>query len=89
MVRFGVSSSQDDQPSAGFEELAMHLFESFYNFARAGWFTAPETPRTSTRDLSQGFTQFCFVSVRQQVPNVDVSNPEEHVSEFLLTTGAA
>jgi len=32
--RFGVSSSQDDQPSAGFEELAMPLFDSLYNFAR-------------------------------------------------------
>ncbi len=34
MVRFGASSSQDDQPSAGFEELAMPLFDSLYNFAR-------------------------------------------------------
>jgi len=33
MVRFGASSSQDDQPSAGFEELAMPLFDSLYNFA--------------------------------------------------------
>jgi RNA polymerase sigma factor (sigma-70 family) len=35
MVRFGASSSQDDQPLAGFEELAMPLFDSLYNFA--GW----------------------------------------------------
>jgi RNA polymerase sigma-70 factor (ECF subfamily) len=34
VVQFGVSSSQDDQPSAGFEELAMPLFDSLYNFAR-------------------------------------------------------
>src|SRR5271169_5296691 len=34
MVRFGASSSQNDQPSAGFEELAMPLFDSLYNFAR-------------------------------------------------------
>jgi RNA polymerase sigma-70 factor, ECF subfamily len=34
MVRFGTSSSQDDQPLAGFEELAMPLFDSLYNFAR-------------------------------------------------------
>src|SRR5579863_10066016 len=33
MVRFGASSSQDDKPSAGFEELAMPLFDSLYNFA--------------------------------------------------------
>jgi RNA polymerase sigma-70 factor (ECF subfamily) len=33
MFRFGVSSSQDDRPSAGFEELAMPLFDSLYNFA--------------------------------------------------------
>jgi DNA-directed RNA polymerase specialized sigma24 family protein len=34
VVRFGASSSQDDQPSAGFEELAIPLFDSLYNFAR-------------------------------------------------------
>jgi len=34
MVRFGASSSQDDQPLAGFEELAMPLFDSLYNLAR-------------------------------------------------------
>jgi RNA polymerase sigma factor (sigma-70 family) len=33
MVRVGTSSSQDDQPLAGFEELAMPLFDSLYNFA--------------------------------------------------------
>ena len=33
-VRFGTSSSQDDQSLAGFEELAMPLFEPLYNFAR-------------------------------------------------------
>src|ERR1700686_293050 len=34
MDRFGVPSSQDDRRSAGFEELAMPLFDSLYNFAR-------------------------------------------------------
>jgi RNA polymerase sigma-70 factor (ECF subfamily) len=34
MVRFGDSPSQDGQPLAGFEELAMPLFNSLYNFAR-------------------------------------------------------
>jgi RNA polymerase sigma-70 factor (ECF subfamily) len=34
VVRFGASSSLDDQPLAGFEELAMPLFNSLYNFAR-------------------------------------------------------
>jgi RNA polymerase sigma-70 factor, ECF subfamily len=34
MVGFGTSSSRGDQPSAGFEELAMPLFDSLYNFAR-------------------------------------------------------
>src|ERR1700687_1129085 len=33
MVRFGASSSQDDRPSAGFEELDIPLFDSLYNFA--------------------------------------------------------
>jgi len=34
MVRSGASSSQDDPRLAGFEELAMPLFDSLYNFAR-------------------------------------------------------
>jgi RNA polymerase sigma-70 factor (ECF subfamily) len=34
MVRFGASSSQDMQPLAGFEDLAMPLFNSLFNFAR-------------------------------------------------------
>ena len=34
MVGFGTSSSHDDQPLVGFEELAMPLFDSLYNFAR-------------------------------------------------------
>jgi RNA polymerase sigma-70 factor (ECF subfamily) len=34
MVRLGIPSSQDVQPTAGFEELAMPLFDSLYNFAR-------------------------------------------------------
>ncbi len=34
MDRFGVPSSHDDQPLAGFEELAMPLFDALYNFAR-------------------------------------------------------
>ena len=34
MALFGASSSQDDKSSAGFEELAMPLFDSLYNFAR-------------------------------------------------------
>jgi RNA polymerase sigma-70 factor (ECF subfamily) len=33
MVRLAASSSQDERPSAGFEELAMPLFDSLYNFA--------------------------------------------------------
>src|ERR1700690_1515739 len=33
IVRFGASSSQGDQPLAGFEELALPLFDSLYNFA--------------------------------------------------------
>src|SRR5437879_11817432 len=34
MVGFGTPSSQDDKSLAGFEELAMPLFDSLYNFAR-------------------------------------------------------
>src|ERR1700676_4279538 len=34
MVGFGTSSAQVDQPLVRFEELAMPLFDSLYNFAR-------------------------------------------------------
>jgi RNA polymerase sigma-70 factor (ECF subfamily) len=34
VVRFGPSPSQEDRSLAGFEELAMPLFDSLYNFAR-------------------------------------------------------
>jgi RNA polymerase sigma-70 factor, ECF subfamily len=34
MVLLGTSSLQDDKSLAGFEELAMPLFDSLYNFAR-------------------------------------------------------
>ena len=34
MVPLGTSWSQDDKSLAGFEELAMPLFDSLYNFAR-------------------------------------------------------
>jgi RNA polymerase sigma factor (sigma-70 family) len=34
MIRFGTSSSEDGQPLPGFEDLAMPLFDSLYNFAR-------------------------------------------------------
>jgi RNA polymerase sigma-70 factor (ECF subfamily) len=48
MVRFGASSSQDDRPSAGFEELAMPLFDSLYNFAN--WLVQN---RSAAEDLVQ------------------------------------
>jgi RNA polymerase sigma factor (sigma-70 family) len=34
VVGFGASSSKEDQPLAGFEDLAMPLFDALYNFAR-------------------------------------------------------
>jgi len=34
MIRFRASSCRDDQPLAGFEELAMPPFDSLYNFSR-------------------------------------------------------
>src|ERR1700733_15773473 len=34
MIGLGASSSRTEQPLAGFEELAMPLFDSLYNFAR-------------------------------------------------------
>jgi RNA polymerase sigma-70 factor, ECF subfamily len=41
IVRFGTSSSQDDDSLPGFEELAMPLFDSLYNFAR--WLAQNQT----------------------------------------------
>lgn len=46
MVLLGTSSSQDDKSLAGFEELAMPLFDSLYNFAR--WLVRN---RTDAEDL--------------------------------------
>jgi RNA polymerase sigma-70 factor, ECF subfamily len=34
IVRFGASSSQDGHPLPGFDELALPMFDSLYNFAR-------------------------------------------------------
>jgi RNA polymerase sigma-70 factor, ECF subfamily len=48
MVGFGASSSQDDKSSAGFEELAMPLFDSLYNFAR--WLVSDQN---DAEDLAQ------------------------------------
>jgi RNA polymerase sigma factor (sigma-70 family) len=48
MVRFGASSSQDNPPLAGFEELAMPLFDSLYNFA--SWLVHS---KTNAEDLVQ------------------------------------
>lgn len=48
MVLLGTSSSQDDKSLAGFEELAMPLFDSLYNFAR--WLVRN---RTDAEDLVQ------------------------------------
>jgi RNA polymerase sigma factor (sigma-70 family) len=47
-ARFGASSFQDDRPSAGFEELAMPLFDSLYNLA--GWLVHN---KSNTEDLVQ------------------------------------
>ena len=58
MVGSGTSSSHDDQAMAGFEELAMPLFDSLYNFAR--WLThnSNDAEDLVQDDLSKGFTQF-------------------------------
>src|SRR5208282_1586920 len=42
-----------------------------------------------TRDISKGFTQFRIISGRRQFPGMDISNPEEHLSKFVLKTRAA
>jgi hypothetical protein len=69
---------------AGFEELAMPLFDSLYNFSR--WLVHNSN---DAEDLVQGFTQLRIVSVWHNFPGVDVSNREEHISKFVLKTRAA
>ena len=77
MVLLGTSSSQDDKSLAGFEELAMPLFDSLYNFAR--WLVRNQS---DAEDLVQetyrkSSTQFCIVSAWHQFPRLDISNPKE------------
>jgi RNA polymerase sigma-70 factor (ECF subfamily) len=63
MVRFGTSSSQDDKSLAGFEELAMPLFDSLYNFAR--WLVRNQSDaedlvqETYRKALHSFVAQFC------------------------------
>jgi RNA polymerase sigma-70 factor (ECF subfamily) len=64
MVRFGTSSSQDDKPSAGFEELAMPLFDSLYNFAR--WLVRN---RSDAEDLVQETYRKALLSFASFQPN--------------------
>lgn len=52
VVLLGTSSSQDDKSLAGFEELAMPLFDSLYNFAR--WLS-------QNRDEAEDLVQETFV----------------------------
>jgi RNA polymerase sigma-70 factor, ECF subfamily len=61
MVGFVTSSSKDDQALAGFEELAMPLFDSLYNFAR--WLThnsddAEDLVQESYLKALRGFASF-------------------------------
>jgi RNA polymerase sigma-70 factor, ECF subfamily len=61
MVRFGASSSPDDQSLAGFEELAMPLLDSLYNFAR--WLAqnsndAEDLVQETYLKALRGFTSF-------------------------------
>jgi len=87
MVRFGASSSQDDQPLAGFEELAMPLFDSLYNFAR--WLAHDSN---DAEDLVQETylkalrSSHCFSLA--QISGLDISNPEEQLPKFVLETRA-
>ena len=85
MVQFWTTSTDDKCPSTRFEELAMPLFDSLYNLAH--WLGATRAmPRISSRKLTERLCQFRFVSDRHQFPGMDVSNPEEHLPEFVLKT---
>ena len=61
IVRFGIPPSQDDKSLAGFEELAMPLFDSLYNFAR--WLARNESDaedlvQETYRKALQSFASF-------------------------------
>jgi RNA polymerase sigma-70 factor (ECF subfamily) len=61
VVRFGAPCSHDDQPLAGFEELAMPLFDSLYNFA--SWLvhnksTAEDLVQETYLKALRGFASF-------------------------------
>ena len=86
VVQFGAASSQDDQPSPGFEELAMPLFDPPVQLRALAGAQRQRCPGPSTRDLSQGLRQFCVVSARHQFPGLDVQDPQEHLSKFMLNT---
>jgi len=80
MVPLGTSSSQDDKSLAGFEQLAMPVFDSLYNFAR--WLVRNQS---DAEDLVQEtYRKACIVSARHQFPGMDISNPKKYLSQFTL-----
>jgi DNA-directed RNA polymerase specialized sigma24 family protein len=80
MVRFRPSSSEEDRSLAGFEELALPLFDSLYNFAR--WLAQNQN---DAEDLVQETYLKAFRSFASFEPGTNFrawifQNPEEHVS---------
>ena len=89
LVGFGTSSSHDNQPSAGFEELAMPLFRFSLQLRAVDCARFGRCRGSCTRDLSKGFARFRVVSARHQFPGMDISHPEEHLSKLAQDIRAA
>jgi RNA polymerase sigma-70 factor (ECF subfamily) len=84
MVLLGTSSSQDDKSLAGFEELAMPLFDSLYNFAR--WLVRNQS---DAEDLVQETYRKALHSFASFQPGTNFrgwifSNPKKYLSQFAL-----
>src|SRR5579864_7795427 len=87
MMRLGPSSSEHDKSSPGFQDLAMPLFESLYNFAH--WLTQN---REDAEDLVQetlckGSERLCIIPTWYKFPGMDVSSLEKHFPELTSQTG--
>ena len=83
-IRFG--TSQNDRPAAGFEELAVPLFDSLYNFARWLVHNSSDAEDLVQETYLKALRELRIVSARHQFPGLDVQDPQERLSKFMLNT---